>query len=109
MCRYPTGAANSRLKHLRRPLHRSLTGPDGHEHTGKIAHHVMEKGIGPDIDDDQPAVFEQLHMMNCLDRRLSLALPRAECTEVVRTHQGNGSCTHPLDVQRTVIPGNFFC
>src|SRR5690606_31000158 len=76
---------------------------------GKVAHHVMQKRIGPNIENDQPTVLEQLKMMNGLDRRFRLALARTECTEIVGTDEYPGRFAHTLDIKRAMIPGHLFC
>src|SRR3989344_1110084 len=108
MSSYAACASNSRLQHLRSPLHRPFACSDGHQHTGKITHHVMKECVRAYVDHDEPSELEQLEMMNGLDRRLGLTLSRTKRTEIVRANQRCRGGTHPLDIQRAMVPGDLF-
>src|SRR3546814_4743819 len=69
---------------------------------------MMQKGIGPNIYDDQPAVLQQLQVMNGFDRRLGLTLPGPEGTEIMCSHERRRSGTHTLDIEWAMVPGNLF-
>jgi len=57
MSRDPTGSTYTRLQYLLSPLNRALARSDGHQNTGEIAHHVMQKGIGTHVDHDELAML----------------------------------------------------
>ncbi len=68
----------------------------------------MKERVRAYVDHDEPSELEQLEMMNGLDRRLGLTLPRTKRTEIVRANQRCRGGTHPLDIQRAMVPGDLF-
>src|SRR5690606_5380594 len=50
---HATTAALRPLQHLTDPAYRTLPGADGHQHTGDVAHHVMQEGIGANVQHDE--------------------------------------------------------
>lgn len=107
MRRDPASATNPALQHFLGPLHRTLAGTNGHQHPGDVAHHVMQEGIGADVQHDHFAVPGHTQVMDLLDRRLGLALPRAKGAEIVSAEQILRGFGHALLIQRPVIPGHL--
>ncbi|MNZ97829.1 hypothetical protein D3C78_1170900 [compost metagenome] len=107
MRRHAAAAPVARRENLAHPRRLALAGTDGHQHTGDVAHHVVQKGIGPDIQHDEATMLEHAQVMQGLDRRLGLALHGTERSEVMGTDQRHGRLAHARHVQRAVIPGNF--
>src|SRR5690606_12785261 len=75
------GTPVTRQQHLFRPFHRTLAGTDGHQYAGEITHHVMQEGIGADVQDDEATLLQDLQVMDRLYWRLGLALAGAEGAE----------------------------
>src|SRR3990167_6528610 len=98
MRRYPAGAAHATFQHLTRPFNRTLTRTDGHQYASDIADHMMQKGIGTNIQHYQPAKGLQLQMVNRFDRRLGLTLARTKRTEIMGTYQLQGGAAHQFDI-----------
>lgn len=68
----------------------------------------MQERIGADVEHDHLAVTGHAQVMHLLDRRLGLALPGAERTEIVGANQVLRGLGHALDVERAMVPGDFF-
>src|SRR5690606_12113808 len=98
----------TRLQGFTHPFDRALSGPNSHQHTGEITHHVVQEGIGPHIQDDHPPVLDNLQMMHRLDRRFGLAFECTERGEVMGADQHLCSFTHALNIERSVVPGDLF-
>jgi hypothetical protein len=107
MRRHPARAANPALQHLARPLRITLACANGHQHPGDVAHHVVQEGIGTDVQDNHLAMLADPQVMNLLDRRLGLALTGPKCAEIMTADQIRGRLGHALHVQRTMVPGHF--
>ncbi len=75
------------LQQLAEPLLRLLALADGHQAAGDIAHHVMQKGIGLDVDMDEFAVTLHAQILDLADRRFGLAAGGAEAAEIVFADQ----------------------
>ena len=56
------------LEHLARPFRRPLARTNGHQHTGDVTHHMVQKSIGADIQHDEAAMLDQLQVVHGLDR-----------------------------------------
>ena len=95
-------------QHFLGPLHRALTGADGHQHPSDVAHHVMQEGPGADIQHNHLAVARHPQVVDFLDRRLGLALPGTEGAEVMHPHQMLRGFGHAFGIQRAVVPGDLF-
>ena len=104
---HPAFTAVAPLQHFTGPLDRTLTRPDGHQHAGDIAHHVMQESGGTHVQHDHLAMTGHAQVMDVLDRRLGLALAGAERAEIMGTEQVPGGLGHALDVERAVVPGHF--
>src|SRR5512139_4198737 len=50
---HTTQCAITRLQHLACPIGVMFTTADGHQYTGDVAHHVVQKTIGLHIDEDE--------------------------------------------------------
>ncbi|MCY1188122.1 hypothetical protein D9M73_291880 [compost metagenome] len=83
--RHPALAADAAIQDLLRPLDRLLASTDGHQHSGDVAHHVVQEGAGTDIQHDHLAVTRDAQVMKLLDRRLGLALTGAKSAEIMGT------------------------
>src|ERR1700712_3050751 len=69
---HAASAAHTTLEHLPRPFDRPLSRADGHQHTGDVAHHVVQESVGTYVDDDHLAVARDAQVVQLLDRRFSL-------------------------------------
>ena len=70
-----------------------------------VAHHVMQEGVGGDVDGDPFAVARHAQRFDAAHRRLRLALDGAEGAEVVLTHQHLRGIVHARGVERPPLPG----
>jgi len=66
--RDPAQATLTAFQHLLDPLHRPLTGTNGHQHAGNIAHHVMQKRTGADVQHNHVPVTGDTQVMHFFDR-----------------------------------------
>ena len=94
-------------KDLGSPLDRPFAAAYLHEHPGNIAHHVMQEGIGADIQHDELAEPLQPQVMDLLDGGLGLTRQRPLGSEVMLANQGLRSDLHALQIERSIVPGHF--
>lgn len=63
-----SGLPTASFEHLLSPPLRSLSGADLHQNPCDIAHHVMQEGIGTDIQHDELPKTRQTQVVHTFDR-----------------------------------------
>lgn len=76
------------------------------QQTRDVADHVMQEGVGGDIDVDELAVALHPQRLEPADRRSRLALCSAERAEVVLTDEAGTTRLHRRDIERRLHPGH---
>src|SRR5690554_2697413 len=66
-----------------KPLYRFLSASHSHQSARDIADHMLQKGIGRNINDDKPALSEHPGIHYTTERAVGLTACRPECTEIV--------------------------
>jgi hypothetical protein len=79
---------------------------DIHQGADHIAHHVVQKGVGAELEDDAVALASNLRLMQRLHRRLGLALGGAKGGKVPLARQQSGAGLHGHDIERQVEPAD---
>ena len=74
------------------------------ERADDVAHHVVQESAGAQREHDQVAALHDAHFVQGLDRRLGLALRRAECRKIVRAEQMICRSLHLFDIECTEDP-----
>ena len=98
--------AVARFEHLFRPTGFALTGADAHQHTGDVAHHVLQEGVGVDADTHELAVTLDFKASEFAHRALGLAFGGTEGREVVRTDKMLRALLHRRRIERPVLPAH---
>ena len=93
------------LQYLLRPSRWIFEFTDTHEHTGQIAHHMMQKPVRANVDHDQSAVTYYAKVSNFTHRIFCLAGQRSIAGEVVLTPQVGRSLLHVFDGAGPHLPG----
>src|SRR5437764_574520 len=83
----PDAHAIAPLEDLLRPRGRSIAFADPDQQPGDVAHHVMQKRIRGRLDHHPVAAALDGELLHAPNRRLRLALRRAECAEVMLAAQ----------------------
>ena len=106
-CRRARARAISSAHQLDDPLDRLLATPDGHQGARDIAHHVMQEGIGLDIDHDDMAMATDFNEVHVAARRARLTACGAERREIQLAHQMRRRGLHVGDIERLATPGDI--
>ena len=99
-CRRARARAISLAHQLDDPLDRLLATTDSHQGARDIAHHVMQEGIGLDIDHDDMVMTTDFNEVHVAARRTRLTACSAEGRKIQLAHQMRRRGLHVGDIER---------
>jgi len=71
-----------------------------------VAHHVMQKRVGDELEHDIVAAPADIQMFEIAHRRFRLAFGRAKCTEVVLANEVARGRAHAFNIERQMNPAD---
>ena len=94
------------FQNVSRPPDRLFAGADRQQHSGDIAHHVMQKRIGFHLQNHAIALSAHRQFEEAANRLAGLAFGGAERAEIVLADQQLPGFLHSLGVERRTPPGS---
>ena len=89
------------------PCRRLASRADIDQCADQVAHHVVQKSIGTEVEQHQIALPRDVEAMQGLDRRLRLAIGGAERREIMLAEQASSRRLHRLNIQRAMEPADL--
>src|SRR5699024_11674548 len=78
----------------------------GNERADQVSAHMVDEGVGLDVDDDLAAAAADRKLVNSPHRRPRLATHRPEAGEIMLAQQRLPGFVHAFRIERLAYPGN---
>jgi hypothetical protein len=96
--------AIARVEHLAQPRAAATAFADLHQASHDVSHHVMQKRIGGELEQDELTETGNSSAAQILHRRERLTLGGAKRAEVMHTEQCLRCILHAFHIERSVVP-----